>query len=104
MMYPRLFLARNLLCEDGVIFVSIDDHEVHNLSALMNEIFGEKNFVAKIIWKKRSTPQNDKIIGADHDYILLFARNLQAAGLNLRQRSEEQIARHPNPDNHPKGP
>lgn len=104
MMYPRLFLARNLLREDGVIFVSIDDHEVHNLRAVMNEIFGEENFVAQIIWKKRSTPPNDKVIGADHDYIFLFARNLQTAGLNLRQRSEEQIARYQNPDNHPKGP
>jgi adenine-specific DNA-methyltransferase len=104
MIYPRLFLARNLLREDGVIFVSIDDHEVHNLRAVMNEIFGEENFVAQIIWKKRSTPPNDKIIGADHDYIFLFARNIQTAGLNLRQRSEEQIARYQNPDNHPKGP
>ena len=104
MMYPRLFLARNLLREDGVIFVSIDDHEMHNLRAVMNEIYGEENFVAQIIWKKRSTPPNDKTIGADHDYILLFAKNLGAAGMNLRERSEEQIARYQNPDNHPKGP
>ena len=58
MMYPRLFLARNLLREDGVIFVSIDDHEVHNLRAVMNEIFGEENFVAQLVWQKR-THRND---------------------------------------------
>ena len=69
MMYPRLFLARNLLREDGVIFDSIDDNEVHNLRLLMNEVFGEENFVEQIIWKKRSTPPNDQIIGASHDYI-----------------------------------
>ena len=58
MMYPRLFLARNLLREDGVIFVSIDDHEVHNLRAVMNEIFGEENFVATLIWQKNFAPKN----------------------------------------------
>ncbi len=59
MMYPRLFLARNLLKEDGVIFVSIDDNEVHNLRMIMNEIFGEENFVETIIWQKKYAPQND---------------------------------------------
>src|SRR6266704_1729881 len=67
MMYPRLYLARNLLREDGVIFISIDDNEVDNLRKLCNEVFGEENFVEQIIWKKRSTPPNDKVIGANHD-------------------------------------
>ncbi len=104
MMYPRLKLARNLLREDGVVFVSIDDGELDNLRAIFSEVFGEENFVVQIIWRKRSTPPNDKIIGANHDYILCFAKDILSAGLNLRERSEEQIGRYRNPDNHPKGP
>ena len=104
MMYPRLKLARNLLREDGVIFISIDDNEVHNLRKLCDEVFGEGNFVAQIIWKKRSTPPNDKVIAAQHEYILCFAKNINNVGLNLRPRSDVQIARYKNPDKHPKGP
>ena len=104
MMYPRLFLARNLLREDGVIFVSIDDHEVHNLRHLMDEVFGEENFVAQILWRKRSSPPNDKIIGATHDYIICFARDTDKVFLNLRARTEEQRARYKNPDDHTRGP
>ncbi|HCK99958.1 MAG TPA: site-specific DNA-methyltransferase [Candidatus Marinimicrobia bacterium] len=104
MMYPRLFLARNLLREDGVIFVSIDDNEVHNLRMLMNEVFGEENFIVSIIWKKRSTPPNDQIIGADHEYLAVYAKSIESVALNLKERSAEQISRYNNPDNHPKGP
>lgn len=104
MMYPRLFLARNLLRDDGVIFVSIDDNEVHNLRLMMNEVFGEENFIEQIIWKKRSTPPNDKVIGASHEYIVIYCKNLELVSLNLRPRTEEQLARYKNPDNHPKGP
>jgi adenine-specific DNA-methyltransferase len=104
MMYPRLFLAKNLLRDDGVIFVHIDDNEVHNLRLVMNEIFGEENFVVQIVWKKRSTPPNDQIIGANHDYILVFGKDRNKVGLNLRKRSNEQLERYRNPDNHPKGP
>ena len=64
MMYPRLFLSRNILRPDGLIFVSIDYNEVYNLRMIMNEIFGEENFVATIIWKKRSGDPNDQIIGS----------------------------------------
>ena len=74
MMYPRLFLARNLLRDDGVIFVSIDDNEVHNLRLLMNEVFGEENFVDCITWNKR-IPKNDKGIGSIHEYILIYVKN-----------------------------
>lgn len=104
MMYPRLFLARNLLREDGVIFVSIDDNEVHNLRLLMNEVFGEENFIEQIVWKKRSTPPNDKVIGASHEYIVIYCKSLELVSLNLRPRTEEQLARYKNPDHHPKGP
>lgn len=103
MMYPRLFLARNLMRDDGVIFVSIDDHEVHNLRLLLNEIFGEENFVAQITWKKRGGPPNDKIIGAVHEYVLVYARVLSEAALKLMPRSEESKARYSNPDNDDRG-
>lgn len=104
MMYPRLYLARNLLREDGVIFIHIDDVELENLKKLCSEIFGEENFVELIIWRKRSTPPNDKIIGANHDYILIFAKNIDSVRLNLRARSEERIQQYKNPDEHLKGP
>jgi adenine-specific DNA-methyltransferase len=104
MMYPRLKLARNLLREDGVLFVSVDDGELDNLREICAEIFGEENFIVQIIWRKRSTPPNDKIIGANHDYIVCYAKNIESAGLQLRERSEEQLKRYSNPDNHPKGP
>jgi len=75
MMYPRLFLARNLLREDGFVFVSIDDHEVHNLRALMNEVFGEENFVACMVWQG-GRKNDSKLVSSGHDYILIFARSL----------------------------
>ena len=76
MMYPRLFLARQLLREDGIIFVSIDEHERHNLQLLMNEIFGEENLVADLIWKKKSGGGSDvKEIVVDHEYILAYGRS-----------------------------
>ncbi len=103
MMYPRLRLAANLLRDDGVIFISIDDNEVTNLRKVCDEVFGEENFIIQIIWKKRSTPPNDKVIGAAHEYILGYAKRLDSAGLNLRERTKEQLARYQNPDNHPKG-
>jgi adenine-specific DNA-methyltransferase len=104
MMYPRLKLARALLREDGVLFVSIDDTELDNLRLICAELFGEENFLVQIIWRKRSTPPNDKIVGANHDYILAYARDIDAVRLNLRERSEERLASYKNPDNHPKGP
>lgn len=103
MMYARLSLSRNLLREDGIVFISIDDGEVSNLRKVCDEVFGEKQFVAQIIWKKRNTPPNDKVIGTQHDYILVYVR-ANLSGINLRERSEAQISRYKNPDNHPKGP
>jgi adenine-specific DNA-methyltransferase len=74
MMYPRLFLARNFLREDGVIFVSIDDHEVHNLRTVMNEVFGEENFIAEMVWE--GAFKNDaRQIGVNHEYVVVFARD-----------------------------
>ena len=80
MMYPRLFLARQLLRDDGIIFVSIDEHERHNLQLLMNEIFGEENLVADLVWKKKSGGGSDaKEIVVDHEYILAYGRSRPAA-------------------------
>ncbi len=105
MMYPRLVLARELLREDGVIFVSIDDNEVQNLRALMSEIFGEECFVASIIWQKVFSPKNTaKYFSEDHDYIVLYARSIEQWMPNLLPRSEEADARYSNNDNDPRGP
>ncbi len=102
MIYSRIRLARSLLSDEGVIFISIDDGEVGNLRKICDEIFGEEMFAAQVIWKKRSTPPNDRVIGAQHDYILVYVKKSLLA-LNLRKRTAEQVSRYKNPDNHPKG-
>ena len=105
MMYPRLFLARNLLRQDGVIFVSIDDNEVHNLRLMMNEIFGEENFVGQLIWERAFSPKNDaKFISNSHDYVLMYARSINEFSIGRLDRTEEANARYSNPDNDPRGP
>jgi adenine-specific DNA-methyltransferase len=104
MMYPRLFIARQLLADDGAIFVEIDDNEVHNLRMIMNEIFGEENFVATIIWQKKFSPQNDaKWLSDNHDFILCYAKNKDIWRPNLLPRTEEHDSRFSNPDNDPRG-
>ena len=93
MMYPRLFLARNLLREDGVIFVSIDDNEVHNLRLLMNEVFGEENFVGQIT--VQSNPrgrQSEKFFATVHDYIIVYARNTESSIIAGAELSEKQLS------------
>ncbi|MBM4118035.1 site-specific DNA-methyltransferase [bacterium] len=105
MMYPRLYLARDLLREDGVIFVSCDDHEVHNLRALMNEVFGEENFVACVIWQKVYSPKNSaRHLSEDHDYIVVYARHAEIWRPRLLPRTAEMEARYDNPDQDPRGP
>jgi adenine-specific DNA-methyltransferase len=112
MMYPRLFVARQLLREDGVIFVSIDDNEVHHMRLMMNEIFGEENFIANIVWQKKQSPQSDAIYLSDmHDHILVYAKRAKTsrhdpAGWQrqLLPRTEEHNARYSNPDDDPRGP
>jgi adenine-specific DNA-methyltransferase len=101
MMMPRLYLAKNLLRPDGVIFVSIDDNEVHNLRLLMNEIFGEENFVAEFIWKSRLSEDNRNLTGVsiDHEYILTFRK--QSGILTGIKKDLEKFS---NPDNDPRGP
>jgi len=105
MMLPRLYIARNLLREDGVIFVSCDDNEVHNLRCLMNEVFGEENFVASVIWQKVFSPKNSaRHFSEDHDYVLIYARRGEDWRPTLLPRTEEMEARYDNPDNDPRGP
>lgn len=104
MMYPRLFLARNLLRQDGVIFVSIDDNEVHNLRLMMNEIFGEENFVAQLVWERAYAPKNDaKYVSNSHDYVLMYARSINEFTIGRLERTDEANARYSNPDNDPRG-
>jgi adenine-specific DNA-methyltransferase len=104
MMMPRLKLLRELLTDDGAIFVSIDDNEVHRLRCLMDEVFGEENFVATICWQKVYSPANDaKGIDAMHDFIVAYARSEKFA-VNLLPRTEKQDQAYTNPDNDPRGP
>lgn len=104
MMYPRLYLARNLLREDGVIFISIDDNEVDNLKKICNEVFGEENFVDTIIWQKKYSPQNDARWFSDmHDYIVLYAKDKNIWRPLLLDRTDEMNARYSNPDNDLRG-
>ena len=103
MMYPRLRLAKNLLTDDGVIFISIDDNEVDNLKKVCNEIFGEENFVEALIWKRRATPPNDRVIGKNHEYIIVYSKSSSQLDINLQPRSKELNSRYKNPDNDPNG-
>ena len=104
MMYPRLYLAKNLLREDGVIFISIDDHEQANLKALCDLILGEENFVANIIWQKKYSPQNDaKYFSDSHEHIICYVKNIEVFEIGLLSRSEEANSRYKNPDNDPRG-
>lgn len=104
MMYPRLFLARNLLRDDGAIAVTIGDQEAHNLRFLLNEIFGEENFVANIVWQKKYTISNDDPgVASMHDHVLLYQKS-EKFQRNLLPRTDEQLAAYQNPDNDPRGP
>ncbi len=105
MMYPRLKLARNLLRNDGVIFISIDDNEVHNLRKICDEIFGEGNFIANVVWQRAFSPKNDaKFISDSHDHILIYGKKLDEYKVGLLPRTKEANARYTNPDNDPRGP
>ncbi|MGI0036064.1 MAG: site-specific DNA-methyltransferase, partial [Nitrososphaera sp.] len=104
MMYPRLYLARNLLQEDGVIFISIDDGELENLRRICNEVFGEENFVATVIWQKVYAPKNSaRHFSEDHDFIIVYARNGEVWQPKLLGRTAEQDAHYSNPDNDARG-
>ncbi len=103
MMWPRLRLLHELLAEDGVIFISIDDNEVHRLRLLMDEIFGEDAFIASIVWQKRTSPESRKKLGPAHDSIHVYSKRAGQVRFAKLQMTEEQIAEFGNPDNDPKG-
>ena len=118
MIYPRLFLARQLLRDDGVIFVSIDDNEIHNLKMVMNEVFGEENFAFQIAWQSRQSIQNDTDVSVNHEYIVAYAKNRRQNERRLKPSNAEKwysmlgFAAYPlpldqtgfsNPDNDPRG-
>ena len=105
MMYPRLKLARILLRHDGFLFMTVDDMEVHHLRQAADEIFGEENFVANVVWEKKYTRSNDAQFFSDnHDHVLIFAKNRSDSELSLQRRTTGQEAAYSNPDSHPKGP
>ena len=104
MIYPRLKVAKDLLTEDGVIFISIDDNEVENLKKVCNEVFGEGNFIAQLIWERAYSPKNDaRFISNSHDYILMYAKSIDTFTIGRLPRTEEANARYSNPDNDPRG-
>lgn len=106
MIYPRLKVARDLLTEDGVIFISIDDNEVENLRKVCDEVFGERNHIASIIWQRRTSPDMRKLVSTAHDYILLYTKNssLLELAINKVQLNEKDASNYSNPDNDPRGP
>jgi adenine-specific DNA-methyltransferase len=104
MMYPRLVLLRDLLAEDGSIWVSIDDNEGHYLKVLMDEVFGRGNFITNLAWHKRVSPANDaKYFSADFDHILVYAKSKESWRPNRLEKSDSQLANYRNPDNDPRG-
>lgn len=105
MMTPRLQLLRELLAEDGSIWVTIDDNEAHYLKVLMDEVFGRKNFISSVIWQKIFTVKNSaKYLSDMHDYVVVFAKCKEFFSRNLLPRREELDATYTNPDNDPRGP
>jgi adenine-specific DNA-methyltransferase len=104
MMYPRLQLARNLLSDDGVIFISIDDNEVHNLRKICDEVFGEDNFLANVVWQRTYAPISmKKYFSENHEFLLIYAKQKNLFHLNLLPRTEKQNKDYKNPDNDPRG-
>jgi len=105
MIYPRLKLSKDLLSEDGAIFISIDDNEVENLKKICDEIYGEQNYVQEIIWIKKFSPQNDaKYFSLNHETLLCYAKNKNSFSRKLLPPTEEMMKRYKNPDNDPRGP
>jgi len=103
MMYPRLKLLHRLLADDGVIFVSIDDNEQATLKLVMDEIFGRNNFLANIVWQKRTSPDARLKISDAHEYVIAFAKSIDVIQIKKIPQSLEQVASFKNPDNDPKG-
>ncbi|MEX1015031.1 MAG: site-specific DNA-methyltransferase, partial [Candidatus Paceibacterota bacterium] len=101
MMYPRLFLAKNLLKDDGIIFISIDDHENPNIRKVSDEIYGEENFISQFIWKRRQNVDSRSKTGAsvDHEYVICYRKS----ELGTIRGADKDLDKYSNPDNDPKG-
>lgn len=105
MMWPRLRLLRELLSDRGSLWMTLDDNEIHRARAILDEIFGEQNFVATCIWQKVYSPKNAvNFFSEDHDYLLIYAKGKEVWRPNLLERTAEMEARYSNPDNDPRGP
>lgn len=105
MIYPRMVLLRELLSEDGSIWITLDDHEAHYFKVMMDEVFGRQNFVANVVWQKRFSPNNTAVhLSTSHDHIFIFAKNSNKWSRNLLPRSEKSDANYKNLDNDPRGP
>lgn len=105
MMWPRLTLLRELLSDRGSIWMTLDDNEVHRARMVMDELFGESNFLANMVWQKKYSPQNDaEYFSPSHDHMLVYARIRSAASIGMLDRSREQDAAYKNPDDDPRGP
>ena len=105
-MYPRLYLARNLLADKGVLFLTIDDNELTNIKTICDEVFGQENFLATIVWKKRSSPDARATIGSVHDIVLCYLKNgdLPKMAISKMPLTERRRRAFTNPDNDPRGP
>jgi adenine-specific DNA-methyltransferase len=105
MMWPRLTLLHELLSETGSFWMTLDDNEIQNAREILDEIFGGKNFVATCIWHKMDSPKNTAVrFSEDHDYLVVYAKDIEAWKPNLLERSDEMVARYKNPDNDSRGP
>ena len=106
MLYPRLLLARDLLSNEGVIFISIDDNESKNLRAICDEIFGSDCYLTDFIWEKRTTRENRRTVSVNHDHIHCYVKNasMRDAAIGLLEMNDEALGRYSNPDNDPRGP
>lgn len=105
MIYPRLRLAKDLLTEDGIIVISIDDNEYGNMKKICDDVYGTSNFVSTIIWQKIHSIKNDaKYFSENHEYALIYSKNIEKIHINLLPRTEEMNSRYKNPDNDPRGP
>jgi adenine-specific DNA-methyltransferase len=105
MMRERLELLYRLLSDDGSMWISIDDNEGHYLKVLCDEVFGRKNFVTTVVWQKKYAPKSDsKLLSVSHDFVLVFAKNIDAVKLNRLAKTEQQTSRYTNRDNDPRGP
>ena len=105
MIYPRLKLAKDLLTIDGFVVISIDDNESQNMHYICNEIFGETNFVAAVVWQKIHSIKNDaKYFSENHEYALIYAKSIDDVTIHLLPRTDAMNSRYKNPDNDPRGP